>query len=348
MRNGTVLLLLMALSPFLVSFGEAFDEAVYNTREFEDNDEFEGVYLAIDESTKVAWTNREKKQEVKPKSTYEMIRDQWIPFIPDGLEYYILALVIVYVVHFLYGKDSNDKKATKWKNLLDPVFVRLQETRGATSTHTSRMFKDSLSSYKIHANGWGKFAGILVKLVCFPRWDLFLSSLSLFGISFESSTDDLMTLEIPVLDGKMEPFVFIVCKKKTARVLRENSKAVRNLCSLTAYKHLPKEFCVVTDCPELTPKLLDKIVISFITKSEGSFRMLQITDHNHYEKNTTLRLNKIVIRLTMKVQTHAQMSWTPKLITTGVHLAEVATSLSFPDKMRTRAYNARSRARWRN
>jgi len=321
-----------------IHFCGALEEATFDRASIDlEDDEFEGFETETGAQQHLGRPVEWEQRVVKEKEEKPTI---WIP---QGWQIYALAMAAVYGVHFLYGRDNNERRAHKWADMLRPALPQSE------SKQASRVYKDSMNLYKMYVpagEGDTTYTGILLKLNCYPRWDLMLGFLNLVGLAASAASDDMMTIELPLVDNVMEPFVMAVCRSRDRSAVRARYKAVAALTNRVAFKHLPKGLELHTDCPEAIPKLFDAKVIAFLMKCGHSIRLIQVTDSNKHEKDNTLRLNDNIIRIQVQVKTLFQMQCAADVVAIALHLSEVATSLGFNQKMRSRAWAARGKVKW--
>jgi hypothetical protein len=100
------------------------------------------------------------------------------------------------------------------------------------------------------------------------HWFVVFTLCALFNFFFASKIECTnvraidQTIEIPMSDEDMEPFVFALVQMRQERRLRKNLKDLENYTGLTKTTRLPASLALLTDCPELERDLIDDKVVT--------------------------------------------------------------------------------------
>jgi len=106
-------------------------------------------------------------------------------------------------------------------------FAALGAYEGNETNKEGGLLKDSHSCYKFYASGRRFCSGILCTLELRKRHNLFSLVLALFDLS---TVRDTLTIEMPMNDEDMEPFVFAIVRKKEEKKNEKKSEGSGKLC----------------------------------------------------------------------------------------------------------------------
>jgi len=274
----------------------------------------------------------------------------------DKQNYYpeICALIFIglYVINFFIGKRSDERLAQAWlqayRGLFELQFAAVglyeNQTEGATKTVTgqgvgSGLLKESQSCFKFYASGRRHCHCLLATLELRKRHDLF--SLLLAAVDLSTSVDTV-TIEIPMNDTDMEPFVFAIVRRKQERKLRKSTKDLENYCGVVKSTRLPSSLCILTDCPELEREFLDDPVVSVLKDKEDLFVSLHFTDQNasppFYAGGSG---NKKMLKFKFNIPSQQNMDDLKPLMKMAIHFIDRVASKRLSAQARTRALQKR-------
>jgi len=144
-----------------------------------------------------------------------------------------IIFIFFYSINFYFGKRTNESIAQRWYAEFRPVFeVQFSALGAYEGTEQNKeggggLLKDSHSCYKFYASGRRFCSGMLCTLELRKRHNLFSLVLALFDLS---TVRDTLTIEIPMNDEDMEPFVFAIVRKKEEKKMKKKSKGSGKLC----------------------------------------------------------------------------------------------------------------------
>jgi len=254
-------LIFLTLTILFASLSYAFDE-------FEDE---EDDFAEIEETPTTTSSPRPAKVEYPQDNSFMM-------------EIGMCALVLLYIVNYFYGKSENEKRALVFaRNVLPDLRtqfakVGIHAENVAEDSPMSYFVRESKSCYKLYASGRNNCMGIVLTLTLAHRQDLFSR---LFSLVTEST--DTLTIEIPV--KKMQPFVFVLCKKSHRTKFRTGYEDVKALCkevvvSSLEFKHLerPNSYAFLTDCQQSSKSFLSTTMCKKLNAIRNQFEFLYFTD----------------------------------------------------------------------
>jgi len=204
----------------------------------------------------------------------------------------------------------------------------------------SGLLKESQSCFKFYASGRRHCHCLLATLELRKRHDLF--SLILAAVDLSVSADTV-TIEVPMNDTDMEPFVFAIVRRKQERKLRKSTKDLENYCGVVKSTRLPSTLCILTDCPELEREFLDDPVVSVLKEREDLFASLHFTDQNSnpafYAGGSG---NKKILRLKFNLPSQKNMGdLAPLMKMAVVHFIDRVASIRLSAQARARATQKR-------
>jgi hypothetical protein len=167
-----------------------------------------------------------KRADSSPSSSSKLEPRSYFP------EYVAMGMIIIYAMLYFIGSSQNEQKATKFIESLYPLirdqFYTVGElTMTATDDNESLttwearklLTKESQSQYRLFATGRQYVKGMIVNVNLLNRQDLIYSVLNVL-----QGNKDMVSLEIPMNETYMAPFVMaIVPAKDTAKVKNENN-----------------------------------------------------------------------------------------------------------------------------
>jgi len=293
--------------------------------------------------------NKNKKKSVPtPKQTTVVVEEEKEKYY---LEIGAIAFIIIYSFNFYFGKNTNQFIAQKWlaefKSIFELQFAALGAYEG---TKEGGLLKESHSSYKFYSSGRRFCSGMLCTLDLRKRHNLFSLLLALFDLS---TVRDTLTMEIPMNEEDMEPFVFAIVRKKEEKKIKKNQKDLENYAGLVKSTSLPSNLSILTDCPELQTEFVDERVIRAITGQEDLFVLLHLTDQNIsnvYNETNNANTNisnlyfsqqKKLLRFVFNLPTVKEMDRLSMLIKMAIHFVDRVASKKLSAQARTRAVNQR-------
>ena len=153
-------------------------------------------------------------------------------FQPIGVyEYVGAALVLLYIINYLYGSRANRRVAREWEAAFVPLLqeqfalVGADMDGAAAAAGQPLLQKESESVYKLYASGRRYAESALVTLDLVARQDLI--SLGL-GLADLAQRRDTMTIDVPLDDEACPAMVFALLRKKGAK------KAIKGQADLEA------------------------------------------------------------------------------------------------------------------
>lgn len=188
----------------------------------------------------------------------------------------------VYVMLYVMGKASNRRIAEDWAFASRPWLESQFAAVGLSLSNrhvddASGLMTETPSRLSLFASGRRFCHGALFTIELKRRQDVIQQLLAMLDLA---PSRDVLTIEIPMDDANMEPFVFAVTRKRYASKLKTNHKDLENLSAQVKSTRLPSSFVVLSDCPELETDFLNDKVVALLTEHEKSFISLHFTDSN--------------------------------------------------------------------
>ncbi|KAG5675673.1 hypothetical protein PVAND_005559 [Polypedilum vanderplanki] len=270
------------------SFNNDDDEGIVED-EF-DQDEFEGFAGEIEDDR-----NEGKKKGAEPKlKIVNKVPYSKVLWYNYYIEMLFLGGLVLYFTNYAVGKNKNISIANAWlqthKQFLEENFALVGDEANANNDPAYFM-KDSDSIYSLWCSGRTLVEGMLVELKLIKRQDLLSITLGLL-----KKVSDQVQIKVELSKDSMDTFVFAVCSKSAARVLKDMTDLKQyciNVAKADEKYSLPSGFCVLSEISESTAAMLDSKVSSILSKYSQNIESIHISDqysglNNMQEQDQTL------------------------------------------------------------
>ena len=210
----------------------------------DDDDEFSAPAKKKPAPTSTSRKSKKRKQAnaAKAKATAAAAADAATAHLPPPtyyVEYAAMAIILLYAMMYFIGSSTNEQKATSVMEALYPLirdqFHMVGElTMAVTETSTTLtkwearklLTKESQSQYRLYATGRQYVKGIIIDMVMIDRQDLIFHALS-----FCTGTQDVLTVEIPMDETYMAPFVLAIVPSKEITTVKDDNDDIKALAT---------------------------------------------------------------------------------------------------------------------
>mmetsp|Transcript_16149 Transcript_16149/g.21368 ORF Transcript_16149/g.21368 Transcript_16149/m.21368 type:complete len:478 (-) Transcript_16149:348-1781(-) len=272
-------------------------------------------------------------------------------------EYCGVVFILIYAVAYLFGRQENQKIASAWTACMMEFFEeQFAECGPATDqprevTGSSEpLFKESQNEFLFYATGRRFCQGCIVRLQLKPRHDLFAQALALINLTpsgpastYGTANRDVLSIEVAMNNEDMDPFVFACARRKDLRAMHSGFTDLKNYTGMSSSDSLPQSLALVTDCQDLTNKILHPPVTKAIKTFTEYFHSMHFTDQNTEPVLGHRTVPAKVLRFKFflpKVQEMAQLS---RLVEMSVHFIDhVAKDLKLSQQNRSKANERRT------
>lgn len=203
--------------------------------------------------------------------------------------------------------------------------------------------KDSQNIYKVYATGRRFCRGLWAVLELKPRHDL----LSMIIGWCSSPWEDYLSVDVPMKEDAMDPFVFSILKKSKQHHLMREMSDLATYPRTFPLEFLPKSLCCLTDCDELVLKFFPDTVLALLSEHESLIEMIHLSDSNTLSSFSRATVPRKALRFRFRMPTnHSQIeplleivmryvdlvgktniSDASKLVTTGIRLWQKESEL---------------------
>eukprot|EP00897_Mesotaenium_endlicherianum_P002985 jgi/Mesen1/2714/ME000168S01797 len=263
-----------------------------------DEDEFEGVPSGIPAAPAPPLSGSTEAPKPRPRIRRGPPKRPSKPeeFLLEGA--FLVALVI-YAINYYFGRRANEKIALSWAgqfvgegSIIERNFAQIGSSEGADEP---LLMKEGQTIMKFYASGRRYCEGLLATLELKYRHDL-LSRLWYLV----RPTRDMITIDVYMNDEGMDPFVFAVTKRKSAKAFHKEQKDLKDLASILDFSLRRKwnsdELAVIGDNREAANDLLSDVVIDqlfaekvFDKYGASYFHSIHFTDQNEGTNRKVLR-----------------------------------------------------------
>jgi hypothetical protein len=199
--------------------------------------------------------------------------------------------VVLYIVLYFVGSAKNKSIASAWLGTYDELLTTHFANVG-TNASWKKFMAETGSDFKLFATGRRYCKGLLAELNLVKRQDL-LS----FAYHLIQPTKDTLTIDIPMREGVMQPFVLAVIRSKDRKTVHKETPDLTDFATPLKVSDLPSGLEVLTDSREAAEKLLTKPVKKALESCKSHFKMLHFTDRAPMSAFGTSHLSHTVLRL---------------------------------------------------
>jgi hypothetical protein len=290
-------------------------------------------------------------------------------------EMFGLACVLLYGVVYFAGSAMNERKASKWIAAFYPIVSQqfhmvgenLMDTSGELDARTYRtlLTKESQSHYRLYASGRENADALIANLELDARQDLFYL---LWGLV--TSTQDMLTIDIPMDGSRMHPFIMAVLPvvEATSIVGSEYCSDIKALAReiKAAQQYLPPHLVLYSDCNfneilALLPSKSGSAAASAASAGGGSmstmdflssplFHSMHFTDQNakalpSVALNNVVALKNLRFRFKLPRDSNKMSELVPLLRFAVGHYIDRVARFTLSPKAKTKAIGIRNKLR---
>lgn len=255
-------------------------------------------------------------------------------------EFIGIVLGVVYIINYFIGRRQNQELANAWYDQFAPfVHKHFAEVGLGTAKPGEKMIKESQSTWKLYASGRRFCKGLVVELSTVGRHDLISLCLNIFKPSY-----DTVTLDVPMNDDCMDPFVFALLRRKEYKSAHAESKDLKDFAKVMPLEMLPPSLVALTDCPEVVMDLLQPVMVKTLQEHTKYFNSLHFTDQNTVSTLGTTMLSPKALRFQFRLPTKNKMADLDRLMQMALWCVDVVgQQLRLSRSARARAEGARKK-----
>jgi hypothetical protein len=279
MRPWHVAVLLLVLTATPAAADDIFDDEA-DTPLPAEAVEAEAAAMAAEEA-RVAAAERAAAERAAPKPQQAAAADiakQQAPTRPAGptlgvYEYAGLAFIVLFGLNYLYGRQANEKRASKWA---DAVYELLETQFASVGEDDAVMIKESPDTFLIDATGRERIEWLQAKLKLSSRQDLYMVLMGLV-----SPKPDKLVLDLCIPEGEGDAFVLAVFDRTIDGSHVQDLQDLKTLASPCALSELalPDSVRALCEQREIAAQLLGGEVAQLLAAHPAAFEQLHYTDY---------------------------------------------------------------------
>lgn len=235
--------------------------------EYWDEDEFEGLPVVEEaESDSVAPPGGLEETIAVTESGKEKYVRKRSPYSPY-LEIAGGVFFVIYGIVFWFGRKANEKIALQWAtefagpgSIMEKNFSLLGFGDNVDASDAPSLLKEGQNTFKFWASGRRYCESLLGTIVLKNRQDL-LSQLLYLVVPVK----DEITFQVNLNEDAMEPVVFAIAKKKTAKDMQRDVKDLQQFATVltppTNRKWVSDDLSVISESRELAVDLLPEMLL---------------------------------------------------------------------------------------
>ncbi|CAN8072275.1 unnamed protein product [Agarophyton chilense] len=260
-------------------------------------------------------------------------------------EVFVAALVVAYVISFLYGSYLNlslaRTVARNLRDILDQQFAQFGTVEGKT------LLRDGQSFYWYHATGRRYTSGLTVYMDLAKRMDLFS-----YTSSFMTAPQrDRLVFYLPITnDVSMDPLTLFVVKRKELSRLRELQEGEalkwveRFVGEVVDVNGFPADLVTMTEHSDIIASLLPERIRAVIARQARNVVSVHVTENGaKWDSQCSVSKRLIRIEFTLPRQQKHIAEVLEDMSQVAIHLLEAVAGTKISAAARKKALEFRRR-----
>lgn len=313
--------------------------------EYWDEDEFEG--LPMEEEAESGFVAAPVETIVGTANGKEKIPTKRSPYSPY-LEAAGVIFFVIYGVVFWFGRKENEKIALAWAAEFagtDTILEKNFSLLGfGDEPDAPSLVKEGQNNFKFYASGRRYCESLLATLVLKNRQDL-LSRLLYLAVPAK----DEITFQINMNDDAMEPVVFALAKKKTAKDMQRDVKDLQQFATVltppSTRKWVADDLSVISESRELAVDLLPEVLLDQVFGDKAFKAFAPYFVSLHFSDQFPESNHKKVLQFTFNIPPLEKLSEMKRLIALVPHFIDVMGRYKMGSASKSKATAVREKLR---